>query len=165
MKFNYISKEKIFVNDTQIGFGEKRDEIRSKIGGQFEEHNEIIDLSTSISSLIVIERRDIYKNYNHTSNLFILKYNEEDFLIEIEVHNCAEITVIEKVFTFKDNLDTIRDALSSYSSKILQNQGDYLFEDLGIVIMDKKRMGSKGISLGYFYCAMDLSHLIEDYPK
>jgi hypothetical protein len=80
-------------------------------------------------------------------------------LSEIEVHNCDVLKVNDFVFDFNDELDYVASELAKYSSVTKKGDGEYFFKDIKISIMDKSKMGDEGNTLGYFYCADDVTHL------
>lgn len=108
---------------------------------------------------LIYQRRDIYKNVNSTENIFFLSYDENDLLNEIEVHNCDKIKVNDFVFDFNDELDFIASGLNNYSLETRKGEGEYFFKDIKVTIMNKNQMGAEGGTLGYFYCAEDVTHL------
>ena len=158
MILHYLLQNRILIDGIAFGFNEERDAVRLKLQGVYTPDDQIIHLGNSETESIY-QRRDSYKDFNHTKNLFFLNYDTNDRLSEVEVHFCDQITVVSTLFDFNDNLDYIASIISEHSQKISHSDGEYFFKDLKIVIMDKQKMGGEGITLGYFYCASDVTHL------
>lgn len=158
MIIHYLPSEAIIIDGVMIKFNESRESVRSKLLGTYKEENQTIQMGASTIE-VLHQRRDIYKNFNNTINFFFLGYDEHDFLNEIEVHQCDKITVLDISIYFNDDLNHIALQLETKSPISRKGEGEYFFKDLKISIMDKSQMGGEGNSLGYFYCASDVSHL------
>ena len=154
----YLPPKKIFIDGVIIEFNEERKSIRSKLGTDYTEDNQVIQIGNSATDL-TYQRRDIFKNLNSTENFFFLGYDENDLLSEVEVHYCDEIKVNDFVFGFNDELDFVASGLNNYSSTKKSGEGEYFFKEIKVSIMDKSQMGGEGSTLGYFYCAEDVTHL------
>lgn len=158
MILNYIPKKKILIDTASIYFGENRESVRNKIEETFKEDNQIIETGTLNLDNIYI-RRDIYEYMDSTESYFFLSYDNDDLLIEIEVHKCTQIKVLDIIFDFNTNLNSITSQLSKYSIVENKSKGEIFLKDINILLMDKEHMGGAGNTLGYFYCASDVSHL------
>ena len=158
MILNYIPKKKILIDTASIYFGENRESVRNKIEETFKEDNQIIETGTLNLDNIYI-RRDIYEYMDSTESYFFLSYDNDDSLIEIEVHKCTQIKVLDIIFDFNTNLNSITSQLSKYSIVENKSKGEIFLKDINILLMDKEHMGGAGNTLGYFYCASDVSHL------
>jgi hypothetical protein len=90
---------------------------------------------------------------------FFLDYDKDDLLGEIEIIKCDKIQLNKADFGFKDELDSIALLLSNYSEISILSDGEYFFKDLKVVISDERNRGGEDSTLGYFYCAADVSHL------
>ncbi|MBX2923989.1 MAG: hypothetical protein KF746_17450 [Chitinophagaceae bacterium] len=155
----YNPLRKIFIDETALEFGEKRESIRRKLGKKHIVDDQILQIGDSDTD-VIYQRRDIYQNLNATKNYFFLGYNENDLLSEVEIHNCDKIKVNDFVFNFNDDLTFIASGLSKYSSVIKYGDGEYLLSDIKVSLLDKSQMGEYGDHhLGYFYCAEDVTHL------
>lgn len=154
----YLPPKKISIDGIVIEFNEKRDLIRRKLGANYTEDNQVMQLGDSPMDAIY-QRRDIFKNINSTENFFFLGYDKDDLLSEVEIHNCEKIIVNDFVFGFNDELDYVASELAKYSSVRKNGEGEYFFKDIKVSIMDKSQMGEEGSTLGYFYCAEDVTHL------
>jgi hypothetical protein len=158
MEIFYLPPNRIVIDGTVMEFNEERELIRSKLEANYIEDNQVMQIGDSLTDLIY-QRRDIFKNINSTDNYFFLGYDENDLLIEVEVHNCDKIKVIDFVFDFNDELDIIASGLSKYSFATQKSEGEYFFNDIKVSIINKSQMGAEGSTLGYFYCAKDVTHL------
>ena len=158
MTIIYLAAKKITFDGVIIEFKEEREVIRSKLGKGYTEDNQVIQIGESDTDLIY-QRRDIFKNLNLTDNFFFLGYDRNDLLNEVEVHDCDTIKVNDFAFGFDDELDYVASELAKYSSVRKNGDGEYFFKDIKVSIMDKNKMGGKGSTLGYFYCAEDVSHV------
>lgn len=155
MIISYLPPKKIHFGRAILEFDEKRELVRDTLGMNYTENNEVM----RVGDVKIYQRRDVYKNLYSAHNFFFLGYDQSDLLSEIEVHDCAKIKVNGIEFGFDDDLGSIAFQLSHYFSISRQSEGEYFFKEIGVVIMDKNRMGGKGSSLGYFYCALDVTHL------
>lgn len=158
MIFRYFPPDGMFIDEVKLDFGIPRKLVRSKLEATYQEDDQMIAINDSNSEAIY-QRRDLYQNFNGSEDFFILSYDQDDSLNEVEIHMCDKISVLDIAFDFDSPLDSIISDLAEYSSITEQGRGDYLLRDLKIVVMDKEQMGSEGNSLGYFYCASDISHL------
>ncbi|HVY76237.1 MAG TPA: hypothetical protein VG890_15515 [Puia sp.] len=140
-----------------LEFNERRHSVRGRLALSYEEDNEIISLGKGNESIIM--RRDVYRGLNSTQFFFFLDYDKDDMLSEIEIHRCEGIEVLSVSFTFDDELDSVALELSKYSEISILSQGEIFFKDLKMVISDKRKMGGEGSTIGYFYCASDVSHI------
>jgi hypothetical protein len=156
MIIEYLVPDKIAIDTIFIEFNEDRNSIRSKIGEDFKEDNQVIQFGENEP---IIQRRDIYQNIYSSDNFFFLGYDSNDLLSEVEIHHCSKIKVLDVLFGFEDEVDSVVSRLEKHSSVTEKGEGEYFFKDLKIVIMDAQSMGGEGSSLGYFYCATDVSHL------
>jgi len=161
MILHYLLKNKILIDDVALEFSEGRESVRMKLAGNYKADNQVIQMGSSEVKSIY-QRRDIYQNSNSTENFFFLGYDKNDLLSEIEVHHCDKIKVLDTLFDFNDDLDSIASGLYRYSPISKHSEGEYFFKDLKIVIMDKTQMGGQGSTLGYFYCTSDATHIEDD---
>ena len=157
MIFQYIPTRQIIIDGVVLEFLEQRDMVRKKLGVNYREDNQIIDLGDNASS--ISQRRDIYRNTNNSDNFFFLNYNQNDRLRDIEIHYCDKVKIFDIFFDFEENIDSIAAKLMRYSEYNERREGEYIFNDLKIVIMNKDQMGGEGNSLGYVYCTSDVTHL------
>lgn len=157
MIFQYVPTREIIVDQVVLAFSEDRKSVRSKLGLEFKEDDQIIDLGDEVEPLF--QRRDIYQGENSFESFFFLNYYKDDKLRDIEVHNCENIKIFDIIFDFKESIDNIAMQLERYSDYYKKGYGEYLFFDLKVVIVNKAQMGGTGNSLGYIYCTSDITHL------
>jgi hypothetical protein len=160
MTIIYLPMNTISIDGFSIMFKEKRELVRAKLGKEYAEDNQIISISESQQDEIHI-RRDIFTDSKSNKYFFFLGYDKEDLLSDMEVHRCEKIIVNEFAFGFDDDLDFIASKLASYSSVKKRGKGEYFFEDIRVSILDESQMGGEGDSLAYFYCAENVTHLLD----
>lgn len=158
MNINYLPPKTILINGIVIEFNEARNLIRKKLGEKYLEDNQVIQLGESPED-IIYQRRDIYESLSSVEDYFFLGYNKNDLLSEVEVHCCEKIMVNDFSFDFNDELTSITAGLNEYSSEKRLAGNEYFFKEIKVVVMDKNQMGGEGSTLGYFYCAEDVTHL------
>jgi hypothetical protein len=164
MNVKYFPLENLVVFDEIIlKFYERRVVVRERLGMPFKEDNSIIE-TTGFDPIIA--RRDVYKEkgdhpYGDYAYFFILDYDNDDLLGEIGIFECDRIYVEDTNFSFEDDLDAIAFLLSETSEISILSDGEYFFKTLRLVISSKWRGGGEenDNTLGYFYCAADVSHL------
>jgi hypothetical protein len=157
MILNYVPKEKITINDAVLNFFEHRDFIRAKLPKTYKEDNQLVEFGQQYESILV--RRDIYQGRDTSDYLFFLDYDKDDLFAEIEVIKCEKIVVLDISFDFNDELDEIALKFEKYSDLTILSDGEYFFKDLRIVLSNKWKRGGEGSTIGYFYCAHDISHI------
>lgn len=157
MIFQYVPTKQIIIDRVVLEFLEQRDLVRKRLGVNYREDNQIIDLGDDVSP--VSQRRDIYQNINDSDNFFFLNYDQNDRLRDIEIHYCNKVRVFDIFFDFEEDIDSVATKLMRYSEYNKQSEGEYLFIDLKIVIVNKDQMGGEGNSIGYVYCSSDITHL------
>lgn len=158
MTIVYLTPKLISIGKVTIEFNENREKIREKLGNDYIEDNQVIPIG-ELETDTIYQRRDIFNNLNSTDSYFFLNYDINDSLSEIEVHKCDLIIVNDFSFGFNDELDHIVSGLAKYSSIIKKGEGEFFLSDIKVSIIDKNKMGGEGSTLGYFYCAEDVSHL------
>ncbi|WP_295121507.1 hypothetical protein [uncultured Chitinophaga sp.] len=158
MVFEYVSTGRVKIDEIAFEFGDSRERVRAIIGSIYTEDNQTIQIGATEDD-IIHQRRDIYSNINSSENYFFLSYDMQDLLSEVEVHFCDSIKVFESQFEFDDDFESVKSKLILYSPVIIRNEGECFFNNLKVVIMSKEQMGGEGTTLGYFYCAADVTHL------
>ncbi len=158
MILQYFPANRIIVDNIVLEFGERRDSVRAELAMDYEEDNQVIQLQDSDMEPLYM-RRDIYKGVSSAELFFFLNYDKNDLLSEVEVHRCERIEVLSISFSFDDELDSVALALSEYSEIRILSEGEIFFKDLKMVISDKRKMGGEGNTIGYFYCASDVTHI------
>lgn len=155
----YFPTTKVAIDDAIIEFNESRQAVRHKLPG-YGESNQTLEMGEGIEP--IRQRRDIYQDFNANDNFFVLGYDQDDLLQEIEVHQCSQIKILDVIFDFNSAIDVIASLLSEIAPVTVKVEGEYFFRDLKISLLDKRQMGGEDDStLGYFYCAADVAHLEE----
>ena len=154
------------LGDRSINWGMSREEVRGILQAEFEESNTTTDMSFLYGGSHVNDieqRQDIYQDYGEGENNFVLGYDEQDSLTDLEIHYGADIQVKGKKINFDLSFEEAVGDLKTVSSDFEEMaEGEYLFRDLKISVMDEEMMGGEGNKLGYFYCSNDISHFEGD---
>jgi hypothetical protein len=156
----YQPDEGVFIDDRSFLWGSNRQQVRKLLNNKFEIDDNVIDLGDSTQKLI--QRRDIYKNYQDQDNFFFLNFDESEQLTEVEVHHGLIINVAGVIIDFSMDIEKAADLLDTISSGTKRfSDGTYFFKDLKLTIASSDAMGGDGNALSYFYCSKDVSHLID----
>ena len=135
------------------------------LNGNFEISDNIIDLSqynNGDTSYNLIQRRDIYRNFQGHNNFFFVNFDNEDKLRDIEIHHGLDININGKVINFSMDIEKAAELLDNISDdKKLLSDGEYFFKDLKLTIASSDAMGGDGKELSYFYCSKDVTHLTD----
>ncbi|KAA2242768.1 hypothetical protein F0L74_09580 [Chitinophaga agrisoli] len=160
MIFRYLSTKEFVLDNIQLQFGASRESVRAQLGRTYEEQNRVIPLGGTEPPIIV--RNDIYDDSESTGDFFSLNYDKDDLLMELEIHHCDGIQIFEFSFDFNDEMETIATGLSKYAPITRNEDGEWFFKDLHISMTDEMHMGGEESStMGYFYYALNVSHLEE----
>lgn len=144
-----VPLKEIIINGVRLPFGIARNLVRAKLGGIYEEQNEEIFLGDDAPP--ILQRRDVY---NSPNSFFFLNYDQQDQLIELEVHQCKRIKLYDIEFNFTDEMDLIAAELAHHAPYVQEDEGSYSFESLSISMMDERQMGGEESNiLSYFYCS------------
>lgn len=162
----YYPGKGVLYNEVNLYWGMNRITVRDLLHNKHTPRDSIIDLSqynNGSPDANIIQRRDIYQNYNGENNYFFFNYDAGDNLKEIEIHNGVEIFIQNIKLNFDiDFQDAVR-LLKSISKDNLQiSTGEYFFKDLKLTIADGETMGGEDNVLSYFYCAKSIDHLIDE---
>lgn len=162
----YKPNKSVSFGDLELLWGIDRQEVREMLNHKFEIADEIIYLSQYNNGDIsknIIQRRDIYENYNGQENFFFLNFDIEDKLQEIEIHYGLEININKQNFNFKMDIDKVAELLQNISGDKTQlSNGEYFFKSLKLTIASGEEMGGEGNVLSYFYCSKDITHLLNN---
>jgi hypothetical protein len=151
------------LNENKIDWDLERFMIRQILGNCHKTDDKIIDFSKyndGKTEFNIIQKRDIYENYNGEQNYFFLNYDEKELLKEIEIHNGIIIIIDTIKLAFETNYKEavlLLKNISKENKKI--SDGEYMFKDLKIVITDGISMGGDSKELSYFYCSKNIDHL------
>ena len=162
----YEPDKSICLDKLVLLWGADRNEIRQLLNDNFEISDNVIDLAkhdNGDTSQNIIQRRDIYRNFQGQDNLFFLNFDNEDKLRDIEIHYGLDIYINGKVINFSMDIEKVAELLDNISvDKKLLSDGEYFFKDLKVTIANSDAMGGDGKELSYFYCSKDVTHLIDD---
>lgn len=163
-EFEYFPGVGFEINLEKFNWGEDRRKCRQKLDWSHVEDNKVIDFSKYYdgdTSQNLIKRRDIYKNYLDSDNYFFLNYSENDKLKEVEIHRGILIIIEEIELFFGEEIELFVKKLDSLEKCKIVEKGNYLYENLKLVIRDSESMGGDTSSFDYFYGAENLNHLKE----
>ena len=148
----------IVINGAELNWSIKRETARQLLDNKHKADDRIISLGESN----IVQRRDIYENYKSEYNFFFLNYNADNLLSWVDVHAGLEIVVDNVVLLFDKELTLIKQELESVSPSVIElAEGEYFFKDLKMTISDSNAMGGDGSELSYFYCSVNVDHLLE----
>jgi len=151
--------------DVLLSWGIDRNQTRQLLNDNFEISDNVIDLSqynNGDTSHNLIQRRDIYRNFQGHDNFFFLNFDNEDKLRDIEIHHGFDISINGKVINFSMVVEEVAELLDKISDdKKLLSEGEYFFKDLKLTIASSDAMGGDGKELSYFYCGKDVTHLTD----
>jgi len=159
MTIQYIPAERIIIDEITLHFSEQRESIRSNLGMEFKEDNQIFDMGENAKP--ISQRRDIYQGPDDFDDYFFLNYSKDDKLESIEIHHCSMMTIFDIAINFEDDLDEVAEELQRYSKDYKQGEGEYRFFDLKIVLINAEQMGGEDNTISYVYCTSDMSHLAD----
>ena len=109
------------------------------------------------------QRRDIYEDINNEKNYFFLSYDKDDKLSELEIHWGIEISVKKIELIFQKDTSKYLNEFNQIGENYLEvEEGNYLFENLKMLIANSESMGGEGNEFSYFYSANNIEHLIEN---
>jgi hypothetical protein len=162
----YEPNKGVSFDDTSLLWGTDRQQVRTLLNAKFEVGDNIFDLSQydhNDTSENIIQRRDIYENYQGQNNFFFLNFDTAEQLIEVELHHGLDINLKGIVINFSMGIEKVVDLLESVSTdKIQLSEGEYFFKELKLTIANSNAKGGEGNEISYFYCCKDITHLIED---
>jgi hypothetical protein len=174
LTLKYIPDVGISINGVELPWGIERELARRLLNDTYKSDDQVIDLSAEHdgnNDYIFHQKRDIYENYSVTSdkkpweidNLFFLGYDKNNLLSEVDVHAGLEIVVIDSTISFEQRLSEVVQYLQNISPEAIRSgDGEYFFKELKLTVSDERAMGGEGDNLGYFYCAANIDHLIEE---
>ncbi|MGE7775622.1 hypothetical protein ACQKLP_12910 [Chitinophaga sp. NPDC101104] len=156
MNFEYFPGEKIVLNGIPINFGTERASVREMIGERFTAN----DLEFEFEDITIVQRRDIYRDINGTTNYFFTGYNANDELESLELHQCETVAVSGVRFTFNDLFDEVSNKLLTIDASRVTDHEETIFPALKLIIKSDRQVGGEADVLGYLYCAID--HISND---
>jgi len=166
MTLTYHVDKSVSFSEVLLLWGTDRQQVRTLLNDKFEIGDNVVDLSqynNGDTSKNIIQRRDIYKNYQGQDNFFFLNFDTNDRLTEVEVHHGFDISIGAVVIDFSMDIEKAADLLDTISvDKKRLSDGEFFFRDLKLTIASSDAMGGEGNELSYFYCSKDISHLLDD---
>ncbi len=156
----------IVLGDIQLNWQESCDKIRESLNCEYEEHNDITDLSEFLEDAEpIITRTDIYNKTLSPKLWFTLRYSESDELIEFELHESSFLFIVKDLaFDFSNLFGAVKSNINSSTHFFIQVEGseeNILIESLKTNLASDREMGGDSNTLSYIYCAQCVKHLIE----
>ena len=152
------------IDQIKLVWETERKQTRSLLNSFYEIDDKVIDVSEKYEgdkSNIIIQRRDIYKNYNGGTNLFFLNFDAADKLQELEIHYGLEINIQSIVINFTQTIEEVVQCLKLISIHIVKmSEGEYFFPELKLAVASSHALGGEGKDLAYFYCCKNQNHLL-----
>lgn len=162
----YQFDKSVSFGDTVLLWDTDRQQVRKLLNDDFKVADNIVDLSqynNGDTSKNVIQRRDIYENYQGENNFFFLNFDPDDRLTEVELHHGFNINIEGVGIDFSMDMEKAVELLTSISGDKMQlSDGEYFFKKLRLTIASSEAMGGEGKKLSYFYCSKDVSHLMDN---
>jgi hypothetical protein len=162
----YQPDKGISIGDKLLFWNADRQQVRALLNDEFKVDDDVIDLSKyndGDTSKKIIQRRDIYENYQGQDNFFFLNFDVHERLTEVEVHHGLDIDIESIVINNTMDIENIANLLDNISGDKKQlSDGEYFYKSLKLTIASSDAMGGDGKELGYFYCSKDVSHLVDD---
>jgi hypothetical protein len=159
----YQPDRSVSFGDLLLVWGTDRKQTRQQLNDNFEISDNVIDMSqynNGDTSQNIIQRRDIYTNFQGQDNFFFLNFDNKDKLRDIEIHHGLDININGKVINFSMDIEKVAELLDNISDdKKILSDGEYFFKDLKLTIASSKAMGGDCKELSYFYCSKDVTHL------
>ena len=152
MEIRYLPNIGIEINAEKILWNESRQNLRTKLKETHKEDDTEIDNSDFFdgdSSFNIIQKRDIYQDFENDKNLFFFNYDEEDKLCEIEIHDGIELFIENKNIKIGEDINSVIEKLEYPYSE--NEDGNYSFNELKINIANSEYMGGIGNNLSYIY--------------
>ena len=165
----YQPDKGVFVGGTLLVWETDRRHVRTLLNDDFEVDNNTIELAYGKSGDIsqsIIQRRDIYRNYQGQENFFFLNFDTNDQLSEVELHHGFDISIKGVIINFSMDVEEAAVLLDSISNdKKRLSDGEYFFRDLKLIVASGDAVGGDGNELSYFYCSKDVTHLVDKVPS
>ncbi|WP_153800458.1 hypothetical protein [Foetidibacter luteolus] len=159
----YQPGKSISLNNLLLIWDMDRCQTRQLLNDVFEISDTEIDLSqynNGDTSQNIIQRRDIYRNYQGLHNFFFLNFDKEDKLRDIEIHYGVDVRINGEVINFSMDIEEVAQLLDRVSGeKTILSEGEYFFKNLKLTIASRNAIGGEGSELSYFYCSKNVMHL------
>ena len=164
MIIKYFPPDGLRINNIDLKWKEDRTIIRNLLNNTHSAADQFIDLSKDFGGndeYNIDLKRDVYTNLFNSKSLFFLNYSKNNLLRDVEIHSGIEVQLNNIIISFDLTLKQVIYKLGEISKRIKKvDINEYYFEDLKLIVADKKKMGNKGNTLGYDYFTDDTSHLM-----
>lgn len=162
----YQPDKGVSIDDTVLLWNTDRQQVRKLLNEKFEIADNVFDLSqynNGDASKNIIQRRDIYENYKGQKSFFFLNFDDNDKLLEIELHYGFNISIkgveidfsmkVEKIAELlRDNLPNVKlvqvihviDDNSVKEAIEISNYIDAILLDSGNPKLSVKELGGTG---------------------
>ncbi|WP_299888265.1 hypothetical protein [uncultured Lacinutrix sp.] len=166
MKIEILPNEGFKFNSDIFYWNDDRKLVREKLKNQHKEDDKLIEMPQFFNgdtSYDIDQKRDVYQDTSGTKNCFLLSYDKDNQLIELEVHSGIKVWIDNIALEFEKDIKIYLNQLNSkgYDFKEVE-QGNYLFEKLKITIADSESIGGDGNGLSYLYSGQSIEHLIDN---
>jgi hypothetical protein len=165
MDLEYLPNQGFIINSIKIEWNLERDSVRNRLGNKHKSDDRIIDVAEFFDgdkSKNIDQKRDIYESLYSQDDSFFLSYDQNNLLTELEVHSGFNIILDGVKLEFGNE---IMDYIKKFQIKGIEwtemENGNYLLPILKANIANSELLGGDGTGLGYFYGALDISHLTE----
>lgn len=156
MRVTYLPNLGIEIHSKKILWNESRQNIRVKLKQSHIDDDKEFDNSDFFDgdiSFNIIQKRDIYQDFENEGDLFFFHYNNENQLSEIEFHTGIELTIGNTKIEIGEDINrTIEKLEYPYSESA---NGNYFFNEIKLNIANDEYMGGDGNSLSYIYLTKD----------
>jgi hypothetical protein len=156
MRVTYLPNLGIEIQSEKILWNKSRGNIRVKLKQSHKDDDKEFnnsDFFDGDKSFNIIQKRDIYQDFQNEKNLFFFNYNSENKLSEIEFHMGIELTIGNTEIEIGEDINkTIGKLEYPYSKK---DDGNYFFNELKLNIANDEYMGGNGNGLSYIYLTKD----------
>lgn len=156
MKVTYFINLGIEIHSEKIFWIESRQNVRAKLKQSHKEDDKEFDNSDFFdgdTSFNIIQKRDIYQDFQNEENLFFFNYDEENKLSEIEFHMGIELTIGNTKIAIGEDINRVIEKLQYPYSE--NDEGNYFFNELKLTMANDEYMGGDGNSLSYIYLTKD----------
>jgi hypothetical protein len=156
MRITYFPNLGIEIHSEKILWNESRQNIRTKLKQSHKDDDKEFDNSDFFDgdiSFNIIQKRDIYQDFENDKNLFFFNYNDENELCEIEFHTGIELIIENIKFEIGEDINRVIGKLEYPYSE--NDNGNYFFKELKLNIANDEYMGGDGNDLSYIYLSKD----------
>lgn len=165
MNLEYLPNQGFIINSVKIEWNLERVSVRKRLENKHTSDDRLIDVAEFFDgdkSKNINLKRDIYENLYSENDSFFLSYDQNNLLMELEVHSGFDIILDGIKLEFGNE---ILDFIKKFQNKGIEwtemESGNYLLPILKANIANSESLGGDGTGLRYFYGASDISHLTE----